>query len=390
MTSLKVDEEELLELLQELIKINSVNPSLASRGDGELKIAQYIGKYLEKMNLEVKYQKIDSNRANVIGLLKGVGGGRSIMLNGHVDTVSIEDMKIEPLNPTYKNGNVYGRGAFDMKSGLAAITIAVQSLIKAGKELEGDVILAFVADEEYSSLGTEMLLEGYSTDAAIVCEPTDLQITIAHKGFAWTKVEVFGKAAHGSLPDKGIDAIAKAGRILVEMENLGRNLTQKKHSLLGSPSIHASLISGGTELSTYPDYCKIELERRTLPGENLKTVEDEIESLIERISSEDKQFKASFDVFFYRPALEVSKEQSVVHALNKACQRILKREPEFTGTSGWMDSALLAKAGIPTVIFGPSGEGAHASVEYVNFESVITTTQILIETIMDFCGIANK
>lgn len=388
MSSITIDEKELLKVLQDLVRIESVNPELSSNGNGEYVIAKHIGNYLTEMGLEVNYQAIDHNRVNVIGILKGSGGGRTIILNGHTDTVSISGMDIEPLNPVFQDGKVYGRGSLDMKSGLAAMIIAVKSLVDSGLKPRGDVVLAFVADEEYGSLGTEALVKDYSGDAAIICEPTNLQICIAHKGFAWTKVEIFGKAAHGSRPDEGIDAIVKAGKFLVEIENMGKNtLTQKKHHLLGSPSIHASLVKGGTELSTYPDYCKIELERRTIPGESVEIVKDEIKALIDKISSEDEKFKAKFDVYFYRPHLEVSKDQLIVNSLAKAYYNAINQAPEFIGVGGWMDSAILAEAGIPTVIFGPSGEGLHAAIEYVDFDSVIASTRILVDTIIDFCGI---
>lgn len=388
MTIRIIDEKELLKVLQDLVRIESVNPSLHSSGSGELTIAHYLGEYLTELGLEVSYQVIEPNRVNVIGVLKGTGEGRSILLNGHTDTVGINGMDIEPLNPICEDGKVYGRGSLDMKSGLAAMIIAVRSIIHSGLKAKGDVILSFVADEEYGSLGTETLIKEYSADAAIICEPTNLRICIAHKGFAWTKVEVFGKAAHGSRPEEGIDAIVKAGKFLVEIENFGKTtLIQKKHPLLGAPSIHTSLVKGGTELSTYPDYCKIELERRTIPGESVEVVADEIRGLIDKISAEDEQFKAKFDVFFYPPPLEVSKNQLIVCSLAKAYYNTLKQSPEFIGIGGWMDSAILAEAGIPTVIFGPSGEGLHAAMEYVDFDSVIVSTKILVDTIVEFCGI---
>ncbi|MFX1255106.1 MAG: ArgE/DapE family deacylase [Promethearchaeota archaeon] len=382
------DETELLQLLQDLIRIDSVNPVLTNIGTGELEIAQYIGNYLEKMGLEVTYQDINSKRANVVGILKGEGGGKTIMLNGHTDTVGIEGMNIDPFNPKFENGKVYGRGALDMKSGLAATIMAVQAIMNAKIKLKGDVILAFVADEENLSLGTERLVKDYSADGAIICEPTDLQITMAHKGFAWIRIEIFGKAAHGSRPEEGVDAIVKAGKVLMEIDYLEKNiLPQKQHPLLGAPSIHASLIKGGTELSTYPHYCKIELERRTLPKENRNDVVEEINKIIETISSEDRQFKADFNVYFYRSALEVSQNHSIVHSLDKAYRRVRTQKSRFVGGSYWTDAALLTEAGIPTVIFGPRGEGPHSAIEYVDFESVIATTEILKETIQDFCGV---
>jgi len=387
MDDIIINENNLLKVLREMIKINSVNPSFTKDGDGEWKITQYIGEYLSEIGLKVKFQEIKQNRANVIGILKGKGNGRSLMLNGHTDTVGINGMNIKPLNPKYEDDKVYGRGSLDMKGGLAAMIMATETIVNSGIKLKGDITLACVADEEYVSMGTETLVKEYSADAAIVCEPTDLEIGIAHKGFAWSMVEVFGKAAHGSRPDEGIDAITKAGKVLCEVDALGNEiLIQKKHPLLGSPSIHVSTINGGTELSIYPDYCKILLERRTIPGESYETVVAEMENVIHKISKKDKEFKANFEVFFNRSPLEISKNELIVKSLKKAYVSVFKKDPKYTGLSFWTDSAILKEEGIPTVIFGPSGEGLHASIEYVDFNSVITTTKILIKTIIDFCN----
>ena len=387
MAEIRIKREVLLNLLQDLIKIESVNPALASKGSGEAAIARYIGDYLRNLGLAVRYQEIEKNRVNVIGILKGSGGGPSLMLNGHTDTVSADRMEMDPFAAEEKNGKIYGRGALDMKAGVAALITAVQSIVAAGKKLKGEVILTLVADEEYASMGTETVVDAYTADAAILCEPTDLDIVIAHKGFAWTKIEIFGHAAHGSLPHRGVDAIVKAGKVLAAIDELGRTGLKKKiHPLLGSASIHASLIEGGTEISTYPDYCKIELERRNLPGENCKQVIEEMQELLNNIRRQDDQFKADFDVFFFRPAFEVSPDQPIAQTVSRAFESMCHRAPEYAGMWAWLDSAILAQAGIPAVIFGPSGDGAHAAVEYVDIESVMTTTRVLVQSIIDFCN----
>ena len=387
MSETQINQGALHQLLQNLIQINSVNPSLSDRGAGEADIARYIGGYLKKLGLEVHFQELEKNRVNVIAVLKGTGGGQSLMLNGHTDTVSAENMASDPFRPRAKDGKLYGRGALDMKAGVAAQIMAVQTLLEAKIELKGDVIITLVADEEYASMGTEAIVNEYRADAAIICEPTDLDIVIAHKGFAWIKIEISGHAAHGSLPHRGIDAIVKAGKVLTAIEHLGRtHLTRKTHPLLGSPSIHASLIRGGTELSTYPDYCKIELERRNLPGEDHRMVTEEIQRLLQDIQSQDDQFKADFDVFFFRPAYEISPDQPIVQTVSRACQSIRHQAPKYEGMWAWLDSAILAQAGIPTVILGPSGDGAHAAVEYVDVDSVMTTTRVLVQSIIDFCN----
>ena len=387
MTEIQINRESLLSLLQKLIQIDSVNPSLSSKGTGEASIARYIGAYLNKLGLEVRFQEIEKNRVNVIGVLKGTGGGPVLMLNGHTDTVSADNMETDPFAAEKKGGRIYGRGALDMKAGVAALMMAAQTIIEARIKLKGDLILTLVADEEYASIGTEAVVDEYTADAAIICEPTDLDIVIAHKGFAWIKIEIFGQAAHGSLPHRGIDAIVKAGKVLTAIEHLGRtDLTRKTHPLLGSPSIHASLISGGTELSTYPDYCKIELERRNLPGEDRQAVTTEIQDLLQNIQRQDDQFKADFDVFFFRPAFEISADQPIVQTVSRSCQSIRHQAPKYEGMWAWLDSAILAQAGIPTVIFGPSGDGAHAAVEYVDVDSVITTAEVLVRSITNFCN----
>lgn len=384
MKQIGIDSGELLANLQKLIAINSVNPSLVAGGKGEQEIAGYIGDYLRNLGLEVRYQEIAAGRVNVIGILKGSGGGRTLILNGHTDTVSLDKMAIEPLNPVYKDGKVFGRGSLDMKGGLAAAIAAVRA-VAAGPRLRGDVILACVADEEYASIGTEALVRDYTADAAIVCEPSCLGIGIAHKGFAWVDIDVRGLAAHGSKPELGIDAIVKAGKILVGLEALGEKLAARKHPLLGPGSVHASLIQGGTELSTYPDHCRIKIERRTIPGEEEQTVATELDALLAGIAAADPQFKAAYNIFLHRSHFEVARSEPIVALLAAAYERITGQTPGYMGFSGWLDSSILAGAGIPTVIFGPAGEGLHADCEYVDFASVEKSAAVLADTIVAFC-----
>jgi len=386
MNEISIDRQALLTLLQDLIRIDSVNPSLVAGGKGETVIARHVGAYLLGLGLEVLYQEVQPGRLNVIGILRGRGGGKSVILNGHTDTVGMSDMKIPPLEPTFQDGKVSGRGSLDMKGGVAAAIGAVKALVEAKIPLKGDVILACVADEEYASIGTEDLITQYKADAAIVCEPSCLEIGVAHKGYAWASIEVLGRAAHGSKPEQGIDAIVKAGKVLVGLETLGEKLRSKKHALLGSPSLHASLIQGGTELSTYPDYCRIDLERRTIAGEDRATVEQELNELLEDVQAHDPQLKTKLAVFFYRPHFEVSRTEPIVATLARVSARIQKAEPRYCAFSGWLDSSILSTAGIPTVIFGPAGEGLHADTEYVEFESVVTTAEILAHTLVEFCG----
>lgn len=380
--------EKILKLLQRLIRIESVNPSLESNGSGEKKIGKFLQKYLKKIGFEVVVQKVTPRRFNILGIKKGKGRGKNLILNGHMDTVGIKGMEIAPLQGENKNGRVYGRGSADMKSGIAAILSACEMLRAKKIELKGDLIIAFVVDEEFKSRGTEKLLQTYSAQAAIVCEPTDLRIGLAHKGFVWGNIDIQGKAAHGSRPQEGIDAIIKAGKFLMEIEKLGeKDLLKKTHPLVGSPSVHASLIKGGRELSTYPDYCRIELERRTIPGETANIFMKELNQIINHIRKNDPEFKAKAEIFFHRTPLEISKTEPIVKSLYHAYKTILNKEPVYSGITWWMDSALFAEVGIPAVAFGPVGTGLHSAVEYVNLQSVVDCSFILESAITHFCEI---
>ncbi|MFW9893859.1 MAG: M20/M25/M40 family metallo-hydrolase, partial [Candidatus Thorarchaeota archaeon] len=263
MSSYSLDKSSLLSRLKELVAIESINPSLVEGGSGETLVADYIVDQLDAIGADITLQRFDSNRVNVIGVLRGDGDGQNLMLNGHMDTVGTTGMEIDPFNPVYKDGKVFGRGAFDMKASLSAMLSVGEAFIQSKEQLCGDLVLAFVADEEYGSRGTEELVKDFTADAAIVTEPTTLDVIIAHRGFAWARIDVLGRAAHGSLYNEGIDAIAKAGKILLAIEQLDLSFEQlPKHPLLQRGSVHASLIKGGTELSTYPSNCRIEIERR--------------------------------------------------------------------------------------------------------------------------------
>jgi acetylornithine deacetylase len=386
MNKITIDESAMLSHLKTLISIESINPSLVDSGSGESKIAEYIGGSLEKLGLETSYQTIDNGRLNVIGVLQGSGEGQSLMLNGHTDTVGITGMEIEPLKPVYEDGKVYGRGALDMKGGLAAMLAIGEAIVRSKLPIRGDLIFAFVADEEYGSRGTEELIKQFTADAAIVTEPTGLRLVLAHRGFAWARISVRGKAVHGSLHEEGVDAIVKAGKVLVALGELDQSFKRgRNHPLLERASVHASLIEGGSELSTYPASCEMKLERRTIPGESREHVVEELENLLRSVREQDSDFEATSEVFFDRPCLETKRDAPIVQKIISSCEKITRKTPELIGALWWTDAALLSKAGIPSVLFGSSGEGAHAPVEYVDFASLSKTAQILSDTTVSFC-----
>ena len=375
---------ELTDLLSQLVAIDSVNPDLVPGGAGEAQIAAFIADWLGRAGLEVTIDEPVPGRPSVIAVACGSGGGSSLMLNAHVDTVGVGGME-RPHDPYIEDGRLYGRGAFDMKGSLAAIMMVGKAA--AGRGLRGDVIITAVADEEYASIGTAGVVGRVTADAAIVTEPTALKVCVAHKGFIWLDIETAGVASHGSRPDLGVDAIAKMGRILVGVEELGQHLLDNPtHPLLRSGSLHASLISGGQELSSYPDRCLLQVERRTIPGETPDLVEEQIQQIVADAAAADPALEVTVRRGLVRDAFEISPDAPIVATLRRHTAAALGHEPEIVGETPWMDSAILSAAGIPTVVFGPGGAGAHAVIEWVDLTQVQQCYEILLATAEEFCG----
>jgi acetylornithine deacetylase len=267
---------------------------------------------------------------------------------------------------------------------VAAALVAGRDAAQLG--LAGDVVVAAVADEEHASLGVQEVLATVGADAAIVTEPTEMEIAIAHKGFAWLEVEVRGKAAHGSRPQLGVDAIVKAGPVLTALGELDERLGESRHPLLGRGSVHASVIRGGSDLATYPESCTIGIERRTLPGDGAAEIERELARLLAGCRERDPVLDASCRTLLVRDPLETGGEEPVVAALREAAAEVLGSRPPLSGASFWADSALIAGAGIPTALFGPGGEGAHAAEEWVSVRDVESCTRVLTRTAGVFCA----
>ncbi len=368
----------LVELASALVAIDSVNPDLVPGGAGEREAAGYAAGWLRDRGLEVELVGDDA-RPSVIATARGTGGGKTLLLNGHLDTVGVAGVEA-PFEPRVADGRLYGRGAYDMKAAVAAAMAAVVEACALG--LAGDVVLTAVADEEVGSIGTEAVLERVTAHAAIVCEPTELRLAVAHRGFAGFEIETHGRAAHGSRPDLGIDAIAKMGRVLVELEALGdRLLAGAPHPLLGPGSLHASLIEGGQEYSSYPERCLVTGERRLLPRESTADLETELQDVLARAREADPSLQVEARLLLSRDAFEIDAGHELVRTLAAAAG-----EPEIVGLPFWADSGLTAAAGIPTVLFGPAGEGAHALVEWVDLESVERCRDVYVAVARAVCG----
>ena len=372
-------------LLRQLVRVDSRNPSLAPGAPGEDAVARCLRETLLAWDIDATLRDALPGRPNVLAVVRGTGGGRSLMLNGHLDVVGVESVRHEPFAGTERDGRVWARGASDMKGGVAAMCAAAARLRGA---LRGDLVIAAVADEEWQSAGTRALLrDGVRADAAIVTEPTNLKIMPSHKGFAWIEITVHGRAAHGSRWDLGIDAVRLGGELLVELDVIDRQLLPRKsHRLLGRPSVHVGVIEGGTGLSTYPDRCVIQVERRTIPGEAAEDGLREVSDACDRIRARRPEFRADVQLLFAQPPSDVSERSPLVTQLQDTLAR-QSLSTELHGMSAWTDAALLNEAGIPAICFGPGDMGlAHAAEEYIDLHEVERAADVLVNFAREWCG----
>ncbi len=375
--------EDLAELTSALVAIDSVNPALVPGGAGEAEIARYVSDWARAAGLEAELLEDTPGRPSTLVRARGSGGGATLLLCGHLDTVNVDGMT-DPHRPRMEGDLLHGRGAYDMKAGVAAALVACREAASLG--LAGDVVVAAVADEEHASLGVQEALEAVAADAAVVTEPTGLAVAIAHKGFVWAEIEVSGRAAHGSQPELGVDAIVKSGPLLTALGELDVALAERRHPLVGRGSVHASLIEGGAELSSYPARCLLGLERRTLPGETGAGVEAELAALLDRCRETDPDLVAEQRTLLVREPFEIVPSAEIVSAVSESAAEVTgAAAPELIGASYWADSAFIAAAGIPTVLFGPGGEGAHALEEWVSVPDTEVVARTLIATAGRMC-----
>ncbi|KAF5602242.1 diaminopropionate ammonia-lyase [Fusarium pseudocircinatum] len=373
-------------LTQTLVQINSASPDLGSvPGPGETVIARYVAAWLEHRDLETHWVEYNKGRPSVVGVVRGSGGGKSVMFNGHIDTVTVMGYDDDPLSGKIVDGRLYGRGSADMKGGVAAGMVALANAKKLG--LRGDVIFTGVADEEALSKGTEDILRaGWRADAAVVSEPTNLEINHAHKGYCHIEIKVHGLAAHGSRADLGIDAIVNAGHFLVEFGKYVKKLQEGAgDETLGTGTAHASVISGGEEASSYPAQCTIIAERRTIPGETNEVVQKEFDEIIAKVAKEVTDFKAEAKIFFSRPPQFTAADHPFTKLVSGIVGHVTGKDGVIAGAPFWTDCALLAEKGIVPLLWGPKGEGLHGKEEFVHVKSIEQVAEGLVSIAAEFC-----
>lgn len=371
-------------VLQQLVRIDSVNPDLVAGAAGEGAIATWCAEWLDEAGFVVTVLHNTPGRPSVVGVKRGSGPGPSLMLNAHLDTVGVATYNGNPFGGELANGRVYGRGAIDTKSGLAAILVAAAR--SAAHGLAGDVIVSLVADEEFGSIGTEEVLRHFHADAALVIEPSELQLTTAHRGFAWFDLTLTGRAAHGSQPELGIDAIEHASLVLTALHTLREKLAAvPPHPTLGHSAVRVSKISGGDDAATVAAHCTLTVERRMLPGETPDAVEAELRTLLREIADRVPKFHSTLVRLVARAAFEADPQWPILQTLTAQVERVLGKPAHTRGEPFWTDAGLVLEAGIPCVVFGAAGEGLHADTEWADADSVRALADILEGTILEFC-----
>ncbi len=381
-----IDRAFTLHTLTDLIRIDSRNPHLEQGAPGEWELAAYVHRVLEDVGWQAELHDLGNQRANVVATRAGTGGGPSLLINAHLDTVGVSGMQT-PFAAEQRDGRIFGRGSQDTKGGMAGVLGAAKLIAQDELKLHGDLVLAFVADEEHESIGTAALLERVHTDAAIVVEPSDLDVCIAHRGFAVYQLRTRGRTAHGGRSDIGVDANLHMGRVIAALDGLRETWQQRhQHPVLGSAYLHIPVISGGRHLYVYADECTASVECRTVPGQSAEGVRADFEAILESLVGRIPAFRGSIEPVIWRPPYEIDPDRPIVRTLRAAVAAVLKKPARLISHPWWEDSGMLGEAGIETVIAGPTGDGLHTEEEWVDPDSVVDFAEILYRSILSYCG----
>ncbi|QIS39040.1 M20/M25/M40 family metallo-hydrolase [Clavibacter capsici] len=379
-----------VDLAADLIRIDSTNPDLVPGAAGEPAVAAHVAAWLRARGFAVRVLEGTPGRPTVLATAHGAGGGRTILLDGHLDTVPPGDPERGGLSPRIEDGRLLGRGAFDMKAGVAAMMVAADRARRIGTH--GDVVLALVADEEFGSIGTEEALRalaaaGTRVDGAVISEPSQSEAIVAHRGFGWYEIRLRGRAAHGSMPEQGVDAIAHAGLVLRELDALADRLAAgARHPLLGPGAVRVSRIHGGTDAATVADSCVLTVERRFLPGETTADVEAGLRAALDGVVARTPGMDAELVPLVARAAFEADVDGPLARAVLDSGARVTGAPVPHRGEPFWTDAGLMQEAGIPCILLGVTGGGAHADEEWAEVDSVRTLADVLEGAILDFCG----
>lgn len=380
--------KQVTDLLGDLIRIESVTPWLVPSGSGEQSIARYIADWLSDLPVDIEVAEVEPGRPNVLARLRGTGGGRTLCLNAHTDTVGYDAWPDDALVPRMVGNRMYGLGASDDKSGCAAAMLALRAVAQSGATLAGDLLAAFVADAEGISIGSERLARAGGIDAAIVIEPQPINhLVVEHQGFGWIDVITHGVAAHGSAPDAGVDAIVHMAEVITRLHRLDRTKFQSNPSLLNGRAVfHTATIAGGTNYATYPDYARLGIEIGTMPGEHLSDRIAELEAIFADVAKTEPGFNGELEVKLDREPFVARGHEALQAEVVAAMTEVLGGKPVIAGMNAWRDAALMQAAGIPTLLIGSTGGNAHTALEWTSISDIIRLTEILSKAAIGYLG----
>lgn len=378
---------EVEDLLSALVRIDSVTPSLIPNGAGEGAIALFIHDWLASIGVDVTLEEVTPGRPNVLARLTGTGGGRSLCLNAHSDTVGYANWADRALRPERVGDRLVGVGVADDKSSCAIALLAMREIVSSGGRLRGDLVVACTVDEEALSIGTTNLVEHHAFDGAIILEPKGLgRAVVEHQGFGWIDLIVHGKAAHGSAPADGIDAIANMAEVIRELAALGARFASEPDPRNGATVFHASTIAGGTDYATYPSQCTLGIEIGTQPGETLAARVAEIEAIFADCRSRIPGFSAEVRVHLERDPFKARGHEVLLAAADRAAEQVIGHAHQQVGLNAWMDAALMQGAGIPTISLGADGGNFHAPDEWVSLPECVSLVEVIRQTAINFCA----
>jgi len=380
--------KDVVSLCKELVRIDSANPWLVTGAVGENKVAEYIASWLKPLGLEISLEEAEAGRPNLVAIWRGTGGGKSLCLNAHTDTVGYALWKDQALEPRIEGERMIGLGAADDKGHCAVAMQVIRELVESGVRLRGDVWVALTVDEEGTSCGTMAFLKRHHPDAVVVLEPFGLgNITVSHQGFGWLDIIVEGKAAHGCVPEIGIDAIAHMSEVITRLQKLDREFyTPNAHPLNGKTVFHTSLITGGTDYATYPDHCVLGIEIGTQPGETIENRVAEIEAIFAEVKQLYPNFVGKVDVKLARNPFEAQGHEMLWQILASEVEKEVGGVAQAVGENAWGDAALFQEAGIPTLMLGAQGSNFHAPQEWVSMPELEKLVRIMKATVSRFCA----
>jgi succinyl-diaminopimelate desuccinylase len=374
-----VDRDLVVRITRDLVRIQSVNPP-----GNEREAAEYLGNEMRALGLEVELQHLEEDRSQVIGRIRGEGAGHLVM-TGHLDVVPPggQEWQHDPFGAEVEEGRIYGRGSADMKGGVAAIVAAAAALVSGDFRPKADYVVAATAGEEAGLLGAAAMVEKRSLAGSrylVVAEPSGLDVFVGEKGVLWLELKAFGRTAHGSMPWLGVNAVSFLSRLISRLEEYPFAFVESP--LLGKPTISPNVIQGGNKINVVPDFCRVEVDMRTVPGQDHAAIVGEIRKLADEAAHDfDGGLRVEVGIVNNVAPLETDRADPLVDATVQAVRAVRGSSPAVAGVTYATDAAYLGPGfGLPMVICGPGASGmAHQPDEYVEIAQLVQAAEIYVE-----------